>query len=728
MGGLLIAASVLYAGVHVVRGSLEASDTVGLLGLPLGVAALVVSLAGLRQRPAGDLAHLARGWAATLAEQVKQDQQRQWRQLIGDDTQRINLSFTLCSDSGRAAAAPAPTGHMFGDTSTVLDVATYYRRTFPRRLVVTGEPGSGKTVLVLELMLVLLEERAEEDPVPVRLSLAEWDPTVPLPKWLARHLVDVYDWPAEMAEELVRQQRVLPVLDGLDEMDATDDGVPASTAPRARAALEVLNTYQRGREAGPVIVTCRTRHYEALESAVRLIDAARIDIDPVTTPAACAYLRQRARDPARWRAVLEALEGEPTGVLASALSTPWRLSLAATIYARDGDPAEMLHHAAIGDLDDFLLARLVPAAAALHPRPHRPYSASDVQSWLSRLAGHLEVPWVGAGAPGAAGTGARTDLVLHQLWPMAGSGRVRVVDAVLTALIVLTPLALAWGSPHPGLKTMVVLAAVVAGCQAARTSVDPPTRVRWGRLRTPAGWRDLGFGLLLGLAFWPVFWPWYDTVGALGFGLALGLGAGLTRAIGRELSTSARPGDIVRRDLLRGARVGLVFVAGFTIAAAPGEGLLSGLVIGLLFGLVIGLAVGFTRTIECEPSTTARPRDVIRNDLLRGLAAGVTAGIAVGLGWGLLYGLTQGVAVGLAAAPGYGLAVGLMVGVGFGAPSGRRYLVFVLCCRGKLPWRLGAFMDWACTAGLLRLAGTAYQFRHRELQRWLTCHQRPHDT
>ncbi|MGR4880691.1 NACHT domain-containing protein [Streptomyces sp. LARHCF249] len=661
-----------------------------------------------------------------MAEQVKQDQQRQWRQLIGDDTQRINLRFTLRPEPGRTAAAPAEGGRMFGGTPALLDVAAYYRRTFPRRLVVIGEPGSGKTVLVLELMLALLEERAEEDPVPVRLSLAEWDPAVPLPKWLARHLVDVYDWPAEMAGELVSQQRVLPVLDGLDEMDPTaHDGAPSSAAPRARAALEVLNAYQKGREAGPVILTCRTLHYQALDSRVRLIDAARIDIDPVTTPAACAYLRQRARDPARWQPVLEALEGDPTGTLATALSTPWRLSLAATIYSRDGDPAELLHHATVGDLDEYLLARLVPAASALHPRPDSPYSAGDVHCWLARLAGHLETSSSTPGAPAGAGTGARTDLVLHQLWPLAGSGRVRTADAVLTALTVLTPLATAWGSPHPGLKTMSILAAVVAGCHAARTSVDPPARVRWGRLRTTAGWRDLGFGLLFGLAFWPVFWPWFTPLAALGFGLALGLGAGLTRAIGREPSTAARPGDIVRRDLLRGILVGLVFVAGFLIAAAPREGLLPGLMIGLLFGLVVGLAVGFTRTIECEPSTTARPRDVIRSDLLRGLVAGIAAGIAVGLGWGLLYGLTQGLAVGLAAAPGYGLAVGLMVGAGFGAPSGRRYLVFVLCSRGKLPWRLGAFMDWACSAGLLRFAGTAYQFRHRELQQWLARHPGP---
>jgi hypothetical protein len=40
--------------------------------------------------------------------------------------------------------------------------------------------------------------------------------------------------------------------------------------------------------------------------------------------------------------------------------------------------------------------------------------------------------------------------------------------------------------------------------------------------------------------------------------------------------------------------------------------------------------------------------------------------------------------------------------------------------RGRAPLRFGAFLDWAHDAGLLRVSGVAYQFRHRQLQEWLT--------
>lgn len=33
---------------------------------------------------------------------------------------------------------------------------------------------------------------------------------------------------------------------------------------------------------------------------------------------------------------------------------------------------------------------------------------------------------------------------------------------------------------------------------------------------------------------------------------------------------------------------------------------------------------------------------------------------------------------------------------------------------------VGRFLEWAYDAGLLRVSGPAYQFRHRELQLWLS--------
>ncbi|MFE2970553.1 hypothetical protein ACFXKC_44440 [Streptomyces sp. NPDC059340] len=91
----------------------------------------------------------------------------------------------------------------------------------------------------------------------------------------------------------------------------------------------------------------------------------------------------------------------------------------------------------------------------------------------------------------------------------------------------------------------------------------------------------------------------------------------------------------------------------------------------------------------------------------------------------LRWGFSSGLAFKLASQLALALVFGMVVGPYWLSGAGRRYLVFLLCIRGRLPWHLGTFLNWAYEAGLLRISGVAYQFRHRELQDWLTAHPTP---
>ncbi|MET8290088.1 hypothetical protein ABZV80_33455 [Streptomyces sp. NPDC005132] len=139
------------------------------------------------------------------------------------------------------------------------------------------------------------------------------------------------------------------------------------------------------------------------------------------------------------------------------------------------------------------------------------------------------------------------------------------------------------------------------------------------------------------------------------------------------------------------------------------------LVIGLGAGLMPGLMPGLMEFLEDASPTD--PRHPVRDDLAFGLSIVFVIGLAGGLGLGLSGGLSFGFGVGLAG----GLAFGLY----WLAEAGRRYLVFLCCVRGRLPWRLGTLLNWAYEKGLLRISGVAYQFRHRELQDWITAHPTP---
>ncbi len=59
-----------------------------------------------------------------------------------------------------------------------------------RRLVVLGEPGAGKTMLLVRLLLDLLARRDPGGPVPVLLPLAAWNPDEQgLHAWIAERLI-----------------------------------------------------------------------------------------------------------------------------------------------------------------------------------------------------------------------------------------------------------------------------------------------------------------------------------------------------------------------------------------------------------------------------------------------------------------------------------------------------------------------------------------------------------
>jgi hypothetical protein len=118
-----------------------------------------------------------------------------------------------------------------------------------------------------------------------------------------------------------------------------------------------------------------------------------------------------------------------------------------------------------------------------------------------------------------------------------------------------------------------------------------------------------------------------------------------------------------------------------------------------------------------------RPRDAIRANGVYGLAIMSAIALTVAIAVGLACGLAAAVTFGLAG----GIAGGLIAAFPLGAGAWANYhvAVAVVARRGQGPWRLGAFLEWACEAGLLRASGLAYQFRHQQLQDWLTAGYTP---
>ncbi|MFD3377583.1 MULTISPECIES: NACHT domain-containing protein [unclassified Streptomyces] len=209
---------------------------------------------------------------------------RELARLIGRNMRTINIDFVLRPTPGCDAEGGLPTG-------TLNDVVSYYRTLRSRRLMITGAPGAGKTVLLVTLIGGLLADRKDTDPIPVRLPAASWDSRRPIGDWLVEHLTQACGLRRRTAAALVEARLILPVLDGLDEVDR--DPSPG-TESRAVLALEALSAFQSTQGRPGLVVTCRTEQHRALETVTMAMeDAASVEIQAVAADKVLTFVELR---------------------------------------------------------------------------------------------------------------------------------------------------------------------------------------------------------------------------------------------------------------------------------------------------------------------------------------------------------------------------------------------------------------------------------------------------
>ncbi|MGY1455428.1 hypothetical protein ACW69E_19535 [Streptomyces sp. SS8] len=720
--GLLCLASVAWTAGALREGSGGTGDTAGLLaglaGVGLAVGGLWAAVRALREH------RTAATVAAELAETVLAEEGRQYKQLLGGDRQalntRIELRFTRTAGPGASGGQAGEGGGLAG--GGMRDIAAYYRSLSPGRLVVTGsaadgsaDAGTGKTVLAVALILGLTRDRAPGEPVPVRLSASSW-PGGSVREWLVRHLTEAFQLPRREARSVVDANLVLPVVDGLDEMDAAPR--PGYDSRAARLLRAVEDHHWRGEKA-PAVLTCRRPHYEALvEAEAQLQGATRIEIARVAAGDIRSYLEARvgysARNLARWRPLLEALDAPSAPAApAEALGTPWRLTLAAVVYEeRDPnsgaflrDPKDLLRLAESGELRCYLLDRFVKAAVNSPSgedgqRPRKRPDPEAVWRCLAVLAAYLHG---NTATPHRTVAGRRlsgTDIVLHELWPLAGPRRARVVSGlffVLVLLVFMVPFLLtdSYNSTTGSLAVFSAVWVAVAGAAAYAVAWPQPARLSLRPLTTPSGLRRAATAALVSGAFggvggtlfydrfgqsapkaFPhlageiVYWP--VVPGWVGFGCLLYL------TLGTRHHRAGDPRGALRGDLT--------------------ACLVSAVLIGALESVEILVLPAYGQFF-----------------LFRGLALIPTMailGLVLVIGWGFLLSFKEA----LPAARGLRAVLG--------GPATLRHASLLLCTRRRLPWRLGRLLHHCYGIGLLRAAGGAYQFRHQELLEHLAA--RPH--
>ncbi|MBB5158267.1 NACHT domain-containing protein [Saccharopolyspora phatthalungensis] len=580
-----------------------------------------------------------------------------------------------------------------------------YQAIHSKRLVILGKAGAGKTVLAHRLIIDLLQDTKVPGPVPVLFSLSAWSPaSTGLQPWLVRQLLRDFPFleardPAtrkRMAEALVDSEMILPVLDGFDE-------IPARHHPDAISEISDVDW--------PLVVTSRSGEYTRAAHEVNAVGrAAAIEVQDLSVEEAHRFLRlgtTKSRSP-EWDTVFNHLRTAPGDTasqnLTPVLTTPLMVMLAHTIH--NGTPArhpdELLDTRRFPtdtDIEEYLLGRYLDTVYRDRDTNSRgkrqPDWAPDrVRHWLGYLADHL-------------GQRNTHDLTWWQL-----STTLRRSTRILTTM---GAVGLVGGLA--GVLMVGLLSAVggFVGTLAIGSS------------------RALALGLAAGPAI----------------GLAAGLATGLVNEVRlRHRHTAVEPERLrlrIRRNterarhfpgtrkLLSGFNAGFAF--GFAIGLVGGvldfvSGLVGGFAVGLVVAPATGLAVGLVNVVlvvlgdSHDPREAVSPWQLLRTDRTVTLIRAILAGSTVGLSVGLVDGFLSTTVFGLVA----GFAVGLMVTQAFLLRStwgtwllfGRVWLPLT----GRLPWRVKRFLEDAYDRGVLRQAGSLYQFRHARLRDHLARHYR----
>ena len=108
---------------------------------------------------------------------------------------------------------------------------------------------------------------------------------------MIRQLIEVYGIAPHAARALYRNGKILPIIDGLDEVDA-ETIIPVKGA----AIISALNSLTATRPS-PVVITCRTSGYsefikeDEISSNRQVIqDSTVVQIQPLTSAQIAAYL------------------------------------------------------------------------------------------------------------------------------------------------------------------------------------------------------------------------------------------------------------------------------------------------------------------------------------------------------------------------------------------------------------------------------------------------------
>lgn len=638
------------------------------------------------------------------------------------------------------------------------------------RLLILGEPGSGKTILLLTLARILLKDAMLHDthPMPVVFKLSSWavwvekqpkrQPT--LDNWLIEELKTKYDIPERTGREWIKNSNMLPLLDGLDEMGFDHQ----------LTCIRAINAYlQTHGKSVPIVVSCRHEDYFRHEEE-RILQLKAVSIQPFEKEQIDAYLLSKGEHLENLKIVRQAVDDYES--MRELAENPLMLSVITEAY--DKVPVEDL--AAKSSLEAQRRQIFETYVNSMFSPPGGVpslYGQSQTKQWLEWLANQLAQH-------------SQTEFRIERIQPdWLPNERWRLLYRLVVSIVGgLIGAVLIWQISLLFLDSSEVLPFMAMGGLIgylitffASAEIKPAEALRWSWVNL---WRDLPEALVIGMVSTPIlglinYWlrssPWSGSVEQLlfyqiGLYALLGLfGIVLYALVGWVVgliygfsSLKLRNHNLIEtyKDIRDSAQIGVLiglavgvselFIYGLydrlidRLVHGPrpstdlpydlSYGFVSGLASGLFGGVIFGLSHVLSGK-KLEERKLSMPNQGIRRSAYNSMLVGLLIGLFVGLIVELLV-IQDPQNRNLVPASGllFALAGSLVSGLSNGgfACIQHIFLRLFLWCVRSMPLRYAHFLDYASDLKLLRKVGGGYVFLHSLLQEYFVSqHTTPMD-
>ncbi|NER52464.1 MAG: NACHT domain-containing protein [Symploca sp. SIO1A3] len=547
-------------------------------------------------------------------------------------------------------------------------VEVFNRPELNRQLLILGEPGAGKTTMMLELAKDLLRRAIADktEPIPVLLSLSSWkNPQQSIFDWLLGELKEKYGIRQDLAGQWLEKNQLLPLLDGLDEV------APQHQQACAVKLNEWLIAELEQRPCG-VLICCRREEFEqVVQQPLSLYGA--IYVQPLTVRQIEDYFTEFDLQNV-WQTV------QQDKALQEILTKPLFLSMFGLVQIQGK------------------------------------FSLSDWQSCFTsegKIEYLLDTYWEAAMS---------RELIINPNEKQQGicsktygKKPVPTRPAVRQALVFAAKMLRRESSTELLIEKMQPDALIT---QRQKWAYRLIFGLVYGLIFALIYW--LAYGLIFGMAYGLIF----ALVDGLIVGLVYGLIGGLVAALIGGIETIKPVEEItismshelrwkILRSLCQWLMVGLM--VGLIIGPIIGR------IVGLMVGLMVGLIYGLIKGLKADIKTRIKPNQGIKNSVKNMvIISGITLIIALPFKFIIEYFLANVVdSKDLLAI--IGLFLAILIWSSFSQAGGDAFsqhiaLRFVLAWNRYAPLRYDLLLNYCTERLLLQRVGGRYRFMHKLLQ------------